>query len=100
MLEAKRFLVWTDRGPAAADFEARMATAGADAVDDLGDGRRFYLYTDVDAPSSNLEARFAALGVAPVENLGEAGKRWLVWTTKGEAAANFEERLLALVPQT
>lgn len=91
--EVRRYLVYTDRGPAAADFEARMATLGADDVPDEGDGRVFYLWTDENKASANLEARLQALGGSPVSDTSEPEKRYIVFTRLGEAAADFEARL-------
>jgi hypothetical protein len=94
--EVRRYLVYTDRGEAAADFEARMALAGAAPVDDHGDGRKYYLWTDQGDGEGDIDARFDALAIAPVSNLGVANQRCYVYTMKGEAAADFERRLLVL----
>jgi len=94
--EVRRYLVYTDRGEAAADFEARMALAGAPAVDDHGDGRKYYLWTDAGDGEGDIDARFEALAITPVADAGVVNQRCYVWTTKGEEAAHFERRLLVL----
>ena len=91
--EVRRYLVYTDLGPEAADFEARMAALGADDFPDEGDGRVFYLWTDENKFSADLERRLQELGGIPVTDTSEPGKRYLVFTRLGEAAADFESRL-------
>jgi hypothetical protein len=85
--------VYTDLGPEAADFEARLATLGADDFPDEGDGRVYYLWTDENKLSADLERRLQALGGTPVTDTSEEGKRYLVYTRLGEAAADLESRL-------
>lgn len=94
--EIRRFFVYTDRGEAAADFEARVSALPGGDVTDEDDGRMYYLWTDEGELAADLEARFAAAGITVLPDLGEPGQRYKVFTRKGPNAADFEERMALL----
>lgn len=94
--EVRRYLVYTDRGDVAADFETRVGALAGGDVPDLGDGRKYFLWTDEGERSADLEARLDEIGIALAVDVGVAGQRAAVYTTKGEAAADFEERMALL----
>jgi len=93
--EIRRFIAYTRKGEAAADLEARIVAAGGTSPDGPTTGRKFVVWTDEGELSADFDARMAALGLEA--NSASSDTIHFMYTTRGESAANLENRLSQLV---